>query len=392
MRRVAFLLHAASSHQISGGEKSLVELAAGSARAGIDSLVVGPRPGRSMERARAAGVEAVVRKCRMLWLSHPTRMPVWEAVLRTLIFLAGWPALFRLRSLLRARRTSLVHVNGIVHVWGALAARSAGIPVVWHVREIVGGKIRRRLLTRLAVRLADRILAVSAAVADQFGSAQDKVEVVYNGISGGDGTSTRNRPRSPDSPVRIGHAGQILPHKGQEEFIQAAECLVGSKDHPVEFLVAGACPRGGTLEHLRGRIRDRGLAGHVKLTGFIPDLRSFLSSLDILAVTSTAPDPLPRVLAEGMMEGVPAVAFATGGIPEMVQEGKTGFLVRPGDLEGLANALRLLIEDPDLRRRMGAAARSRAVELFSMGSYIRRCIGVYDDIWTSRGGRGKSAA
>ena len=106
----------------------------------------------------------------------------------------------------------------------------------------------------------------------------------------------------------------------------------------------------------------------------------------------SGPSAVARVLAEGMMEGVPAVAFATGGIPEMVQEGKTGFLVRPGDLEGLANALRLLIEDPDLRRRMGAAARSRAVELFSMGSYIRRCIGVYDDIWTSRGGRGKSAA
>lgn len=392
MRRVAFLLHTASPHQISGGEKSLVELAAGSAREGLDILVIGPRPGKSMERARAAGVEAVVRKCRMLWLSHPTRMPVWEAWLRILIFLAGWPALFRLRSLLRARQTGLVHVNGIVHVWGALAARSLGIPLVWHVREIVGGKIRRRLLTRLAVHLADRILAVSEAVAEQFGHSQGKVEVVYNGISGGDGMTARNRLRSPDSPVRIGHAGQILPHKGQEEFLLAAKCLVESGNHPMEFLVAGACPRGGTLEHLRGRIRDRGLAGHVKLTGFIPDLRSFLSSLDILAVTSTAPDPLPRVLAEGMMEGVPAVAFATGGIPEMVQEGKTGFLVRPGDLKGLSNALRLLIEDPDLRRRMGVAARSRAVELFSMGSYIRRCIGVYDEIWTSREGRGKSAA
>jgi glycosyltransferase involved in cell wall biosynthesis len=392
MKTIAFMLHAASPHQLSGGEKSLVEMAAGTAREGFHCLVVAPRRGRSTEIATQAGLDVVVRRCRMLWLSHPRRMSPVAAWLRGLAFLAWWPALFRLRSVLRRRRADLVHVNGIVHVWGALAARSLGIPVVWHIREIVGGRFRRRLLTGLALRLADRILAVSGAVAAQFPPGADKVQVLYNGIPAPAVRDTPAPAVPADGRVRIGHAGQIIPHKGQEEFLQVARRLLQGGGNAVEFLIAGAGPRGGGLDGLRARVRDWGLEDSVRMTGYLPDLRPFLVSLDILAVTSTAPDPLPRVVAEAMMEGVPTVAFSTGGIPEMVRPGETGFLVPPGDLEGFSTALERLIRNPGLRRRMGTAARTRAVELFSMRSYIRHCVGVYDEIWTATGRPRESTA
>jgi glycosyltransferase involved in cell wall biosynthesis len=377
---------------LSGGEKSLVEMAAATAREGFGCVVVAPGRGRSTDKARQAGLDVVVRRCRMLWLSHPRRMSFAAACLRGLAFLAWWPALFRIRSLLRSRRVDLVHVNGIVHVWGALAGRSLGIPVVWHIREIVGGPVRRRLLTGLALRLADRILVVSRAVADQFPAGTGKVRVLYNGIPA-PAPGDAPRPAVPaEGRVRVGHAGQIIPHKGQEEFLQVARRLLEAGGNAVEFLIAGAGPRGGGLEGLEARVRRWGLEEHVRMTGYLPDLRPFLVSLDILAVTSTAPDPLPRVVAEAMMEGVPTVAFSTGGIPEMVRPGETGFLVPPGDLTGFSTALEKLVRNPGLRRRMGAAARCRAVELYSMGSYIRHCVGVYDEIWTASGRPRESTA
>ncbi|MBI4161834.1 MAG: glycosyltransferase family 4 protein [Acidobacteria bacterium] len=380
MRTVAYLLHTASLHQISGGERSLVEMAAAAAREGLRCLVVAPCAGRSTALARAAGLEVEVRRCRMLWFSHPGRMSAPGAAARLVVFLAGWPGWLRLRRLLRRRGVDLVHVNGIVHVWGAAAARSLGLPVVWHVREIVGGRLRRRLLVALVQALADRILAVSSAVAAQFSGAGERVRILYNGIPPG--------PEGPGVPapggkVRVGHAGQILLHKGQEEFLQVARRLIRRGTPGVEFRIAGAAPDGRGIERLRRQVKTWGLEPHVDCTGFLPDLRAFLVSLDVLAVTSTAPDPLPRVVAEAMMEGVPTVAFATGGIPEMVRPGETGILVPPGDLDGFVEALERLVRNPGLRRRMGEAARTRAVELFSMGSYIRHCVGVYDEIWSS---------
>ena len=376
MKTVAFLLHAASPEQLTGGEKSLVDLAVGISRLNWRCLVVAPNTGISTDRARQAGLEVIPCPSRMLWLSHPMGMNRLVSMAKIIAFVAGWPAVFRLRKILRTRRVDVVHVNGIVHVWGGVAARSLGLPVVWHIREIVGGPVRRRLLVGLVERLADRVVVVSRAVAAQFPGRRAPVRVIYNGIADPPGSARKSGSRRP-GPVRVGHAGQIQPQKGQRELIEVARRLKDSGSPRLRFLIAGALDGNREGERLLADLENTGLQDMVEMTGFLADLRQFFRSLDLLAVTSTAPDPLPRVLAEAMMEGLPVVAFATGGIPEMVQPGETGILVPAGDLDRFAAAVRELAGSPELRQRMGVAARSRALELFSMEAYIRHCVDVY---------------
>ena len=291
------------------------------------------------------------------------------------------------RRLVRARRwirsqasafgAAVVHVNTSALLVGALIGRPGGARLAWHVHEIV---VRPRLAAwafRLApVLAADRVIAISTAVRDHVsphGFRRGRIDVVPNGLE--------ERPvvdRPAGGPPVVAFVGRLNRWKGYEVFVDAAARL--APEFPdARFVVAGDPPEGEAWrsDALRARLASLGLTDRVEVAGFEPDVPALLDRVDVVAVPSTWPEPFGLVTLEAMRAGRPVAATAHGGTVDLVDEGRTGLLVPPGDAVALASAIATLLRDPGLRGRMGAAARARFMAGFTLATFLDGIEGGY---------------
>jgi glycosyltransferase involved in cell wall biosynthesis len=259
---------------------------------------------------------------------------------------------------------------------GHMAARRAKVPVVAVSRGWTYESLRvnlYELLDRLNLRGFDRVVCVSEGQARKVRAwrvPRDKVVVIPNAIDIGrfehaDPSARGELEGLFSGPVRgiVGAAGRLSPEKGFDNLIDAAAQVV-RKEPETGFVVFGE----GTLrESLEQRIRRRGLTGRFVLAGFRPDLDRLLPALDLLVQTSHT-EGMPNVILEACAAGVPVVATAVGGTPEIVVDGQTGVLVARGDRGTLADKILMLLGDPVRRSTLGAAGRRRVREYFTFGS------------------------
>ena len=270
----------------------------------------------------------------------------------------------------------VVHVNCLPQVKGAAAARALGLPVVWHIREILPPSRRRTWFAHRLKRDATRVVAVSRAVAAWVADEglEDIVEVVHNGCAApevrSDVEEVRKELDLASTGVAIGFFAQIVGHKGVVDLVRAGSRAMAERPG-IQIVIAGDGPDGE-----RQRLHDE-IGRTLRPEGFVvlpprSDVWKLLSAVDAVAVPSLWPDPLPRTVMEAMAAGKPVVAYDTGGVPEMVVEGETGLMVEPGDVEGLADRMVRLADDAELRRRLGAAAAERARTEFSLARHVDR--------------------
>lgn len=272
-------------------------------------------------------------------------------------------------------------------VIGALSRLATGKPVIWHLRDILTGDHFSRLNVRVAIAIAnalvDRIIANSAATRAAFiasGGSAAKCAVVYNGIDAlpfaavTDEAMAALRPvlAVGDAPI-VGVFSRIAGWKGQHVLLEALARLPGFR----AILVGDALfPEDEAyLAHLRRQCDALGLGGRVHFLGFRRDVPALLKLCDVVAHTSTAPEPFGRVIVEAMLAGRPIVASAAGGVPEIIEAGRTGLLVPPGDPEALAAALARMRTEPGLAAGLAAAAKADALARFSLPSMLRQIDG-----------------
>lgn len=382
---VMFFAHAASPRLLAGAEKSLYELAAGLDRRRFRPAVTLPQDGLAADLFRAAGVETCFggRAC-WLFLEPPPDAPArWQEWLRQAAVQAQG-----LERILRLYRPGMAHVNTVVNPLPALVARRLGVPVVWHIREVLPPGPGRRFVLRLVRDTADRVLAVSRAVADTFAAEglSGKVEVLHNGVppaapqAADNGQAFRARYGIPQEAVVVGFAGSLLPKKGVEVFLRMA-AEVSPRYPGLFFLVAGEdCAGGAYRRRLELQAQSAGLAGRVVFPGFVQPAETALAAMDVVTVPSLFPEPFCRVAAEAMVLGKPVVAAAVGGLPEVVDGGVTGLLYPAGDRGKFSAHVSRLIADADLRRRMGAAGRERALRRFSLADKVGRVQEIYAEL------------
>jgi glycosyltransferase involved in cell wall biosynthesis len=270
----------------------------------------------------------------------------------------------------------VVHVNCLPHLRGAAAARDLGLPVVWHVREMLPPGRRRRWFADRLRSDARSIVAVSEAVAGWLWEEKlgDRVAVVHNGVDPPpelpERDATRSRFGVPMDAVAVGLFGQMVVHKGALDLVRAAHGAV-SEDDRLHFLIAGDGPESFRRE-LEREISVGPAAGHIHVVPPQPEIWELLAAVDLVAVPTLWPDPLPRTVMETMAAARPVVAYDNGGVPEMVVDGETGRLCRPGDVGELTRKLLELAGDGDLRVRFGEAGKMRARELFSVECHVDR--------------------
>jgi glycosyltransferase involved in cell wall biosynthesis len=305
---------------------------------------------------------------------------------------AGAMWLGRLRRLLRRIGPGVVHTNGFkVHAAGALAVPT-GARLVWHVHDFTG---TRALMAGVLRRLSPRVsaaVAVSRAVADDLRRVcgpRFPVHVVYNAVD-----LTRFRPDGPRADlaalagmgpepagtVRVGLVATMGVWKGHRVFIDAIRRLGG--DPPLRaYVVGGRIYRTAGSEEdpdeLRRLIEQNGLADRAGITGFVDDRAAAMRALDVVVHASTQPEPFGLVIAEAMACGRPVIATAAGGAAEIVDDGVDALTVPPSDPEALADAIRRLASDAELRARMGAAGRAKAEQRFDRARLAAEVIPIY---------------
>ncbi len=350
---VAFVDHCA---ELSGGELALVRLLS---RLDVDAHVFLAADGPLRSRLEAVG--AVVH---VLPLSSSVqsvrRNEVGIRVLPQALSSLGY--VWRLARELRRLMPDIVHTNSLkAALYGAAAGRLTRIPTVWHMRD----RISPDYLSPSAVRLvrAARHILPSAVIANSL-STLDTVlplrvpcEAIASPIALSAGI-----PRLYDGEsIRVGIVGRLAPWKGQDLFLRAfARSIAPSLGATAVIVGAPLFGEEAYADELQELIEALGLKGQVEMRGFREDVVSELVRLDVFVHASTIPEPFGQVVVEAMMCGLPVVVANQGGPAEVVQNGVTGLHYEAGNEPALASAIGRLLQDPDLRERLGRAAQDAA--------------------------------
>ncbi len=354
--RVVYLDHAAA---MSGAEIALLNLL--SCLDGVDAHVIlaedGPLVAALEERGIAVEVLAMpartarLRKGRIRPGSVPM-FALWDT--------GGY--VWRLRSRLRALRPDVVHTNSLkAGLYGSLASRLAGLPVIWHVRD----RVARDYLPRAAVFLVRRALAwlPTAVVANSqttlatlpSTNARSVIAspVIYDPVA-----HPGRVERGDGDVVVFGMVGRLAPWKGQHLFLEAFASAFSERTNVRARVVGGALFGEDAYAASLVRLAERlAVSDRVVFTGFRDDVFAEMAQMDVLVHCSTIPEPFGQVVTEGMATGLAVIAPSVGGPAEIITPDVNGLLVPISDVPALAAAMRFLVDRPDERLRLGDAAR-----------------------------------
>jgi glycosyltransferase involved in cell wall biosynthesis len=263
-------------------------------------------------------------------------------------------------------RADLIYVNGPRVLPAASRAVRGRRPLVFHCHSRPAGQYAIQLVAR-ALRQADAdLIACSRFVAEPF--AGSRLHVIYNGVRAG----TQHRREPP--PWRIGVIGRISPENGQREFLQAAR-LLSQRVPGLQFVVCGApLFASSTARNYAASLTSLANGLPVEFLGWREDVGAVLAHLDILVTPSIGSPGAPRVILEAFAAGVPVVGFASGGIPELVADGETGFMVEPQNPQALAARLEELLQRPATLREAAQRALSAWKLRFTVERYQQEII------------------
>jgi glycosyltransferase involved in cell wall biosynthesis len=287
-----------------------------------------------------------------------------------------------LRSLLARHEYDIIHAQEVFPaVMGQIARRVLGcrFKLVYHYRGV-----RPRWMPyvgRAMPRWVDHIITNSEATRRTFlryGATADSVTTIYNGLDwtpfdqSVDRASVRAEWSVPvDAPV-AGTVGRLHPVKGHRVFLDAARAVLDQVPDAY-FVLVGDGPMRAELE---SQARALGIDSRVRFLGSRRDVPRLLAAMDLLALPSTE-EAIGRVLVEAHAAGLPAVASRIGGTPEVVEHGRSGFLVPPGDPPALAVRMRELLSDRDRSRQMGAVGKEHVRSRFGEPEMIEKTRRVY---------------
>jgi glycosyltransferase involved in cell wall biosynthesis len=295
-----------------------------------------------------------------------------------------WDAL-RIQRFLRETRPQIVHTFLLTaSLYGRLAAILAGVPIVIGTEVNVYQHKRRRhaVAERLLMRGTDRVVASAEAVRQfyigQVRADPSKVDVIYNAV---DWAQLRTNMRRDEMRVSLGIprdrpvAGVIARLTEQKGHVHLFDALARTAELAnVHLIVVGD---GELREDLSRRVHALGISSRVHFLGARRDLGDLLHVMDLFVLPSLW-EGLPLSLVLAMGAGVPVVATTVAGVPEVVEDGRTGLLVPPGDAAALGRAMRRVVTDPALGRRLADAARAGVLPRFGVDGYVSAVVRLYD--------------
>ena len=353
------VLHVEAGRHLYGGARQVLYLLEGLAARGLESVLACPE-GSDIGR-EAARLGVTVRE-----------IPMKGDL--------DFGLIGRLKRLVRQERIDLVHIHSRrgADVFGGIAAKMAGVPCVLSRRV---DNPEPPWLARLKYRLFDRVITISEGIREVLldeGVPAERVTCVRSVVDFERYQQACDRQwfrqtlgLSPEGPV-LGVIAQLIPRKGHRYLLDALPAILDA--HPdVQVVFFG---RGPLEASLREGVAHRGLERSVLFAGFREDLERILPCLD-LVVHPAEMEGLGVSLLQAQAAGVPVIGSRAGGIPEAVADERTGLLLAPGDVAGIAAAARRLLRDPAERERMGNEARRRIRSEFSIDAMVEGNLQIY---------------
>ncbi|MFQ5720194.1 MAG: glycosyltransferase [Acidobacteriota bacterium] len=372
--RILYVLNSAST---GGANRSLSVLLAGLDRARFTPCAVVPKAGPILDRLRELDVPVEILPLPLMSRVHASRTGKFKAAVR------NRRNVWRLARRLRREGIGIVHTNTIFPLGGALAARQARTPHVWHLREGLDtpeydlrfGEERTR---RMISDLSDAMICISSYVQHVSVSIRGlpRSRVIPNAVE----MMPERDVREPGRPVTIGCVGLIGRKKRTQVFIEAA-LRVAAVRPDVRFVVAGRPVAGEEkiVETSQRRIRDARVDERFDWPGFVSNPADLFARMDLL-IHPGVHEAFGRVLIEAMSWGIPVVSVRSGAIPEVIRDGATGLLVPPDDARALADAALGILLDPRRYTKFSRAARRDVIERFDPDLHVRDVTRLYDEL------------
>lgn len=306
----------------------------------------------------------------------------------------------RIRAIARKHSAKIIHVNQqYFSNYGVIVGRACGLPVIVHLRGVESEDFFNQF-GRWVIK-ADKVICISQAVQssllkyalEHFNKATastltKRLSIIY------DGMRYQQKRIAPDilrkelgipygSKV-IGIVGQVIPEKGVSEFVEAAN-LIHKENDRAHFLVVGEDPYHSRnfLNQIKTRVAKLGLAEHFTFTGFRKDAVDMFHVMDV-SVLASWQEAFGRVILESMITGVPVVATNVGGVPEIIENGKSGILIPKKNAEAIANGVMTVLNMPENDRISMAVEGRRSMMRFSIDAHVEQIQAVYEELLAKR--------
>lgn len=272
-----------------------------------------------------------------------------------------------------------VIANGFGAGWPLRWAQQRGIRTQLYAHEIFARRLENELLCRFIAFAADQIVCCSQAVLEGIARVlpRQRLTVLAHGMPLP--PSPKRTAGSGEGPLQMGCVGRLHPWKGQGLLLDALRLLPPSAREQCHLRLVGGTFAGyeWVEEHLRKQTRDLGLAGMVTFVPFTEAIDAIWQDLDVAIVPSTQPDPMPLVVLEAMSWERPVLGAAHGGIPEMIEDAKTGRLFEPGDAGDLAEKIIWCLKHRTALPELGRAGRAKVAGSFGMASFRQRVKAIF---------------
>lgn len=281
----------------------------------------------------------------------------------------------------------LVHVNGSYQFKIAIAAKFAGVPVLWHLNDTYTPHIIKVLFNIIARICADGFIVAGERVNHYYLTNTDLHNLPIREVHAPVDLNKFNpqlfdkmHEEVNDNTLCIGTVSGLNPAKGMEYFIEMAAKFVAINP-AVRFMIAGAAldSQKAYSTMIQEKLNTSGLAGHVQFSGFVHDVPRFLSQVDICVFTSVT-EASPTSVWEALAMAKPVVTTDVGSVSQYIQDGVSGFIVPVRDIDKLSQRAMQLAANKNLREKMGAEARRVAVEKLGIDAAAERHEKIYRQI------------
>ncbi len=376
------ILYLQSTSEIGGSDVSLLRLIENLDKNLFEAYVILPHDGPLTEKLREHASE-------IYFMKEMLKLTTRKGKTFYLRYLINYPfAVRKIARWIRERKIDLVHTNSVHNLYGFLAAKLAGRPHVWHVREIV---LQSRFLWMiekfLLKRFSQSIIVTSDAIAEMFGKSRNEfpLQKIPNGVD-----LELYHPENeghldlPSGVPVVGMVARLDRWKGVDIFLKAI--AICKKQRPeVQYVIVGGEIE-GSREYANGLYKlahDLNLNGIVHFAGWRygpEDMPRVYAAFDIVVHSSTYPEPFGLVILEAMATGKPVVATNQGGPKEICVNQETALLVLPGDPEKLAEAILILIQKPGLARKMGKEGRKRVEQIYDQRLCVKSIESIYKEL------------
>lgn len=298
----------------------------------------------------------------------------------------GWETVARVIALIDRLQIDVLHTSEFrSNVLGFLCRRKRPLKLISTAHGWIANDLRGKIYTladRVLLRRFDRVILVSQAMRrrlPRWWVADHKVRVLHNALMtdsyGRDVLDAPRRMLDPRGEIRLLTVGRLSPEKGQAMLLQAVAPLLPEYPGLVVWF-AGTGPLQGQIE---AEARRLGLVGHVRFLGYVADMPALYSQVD-LVVQSSLTEGLPNVMLEAAYLGVPIVATNVGGTAEVVEHGRTGWLVAPGSAAAIADGIHAALSEPSRLATAARDGRARIVSQFDIGARTSRQTSIYKEV------------